>query len=175
MHHKGYSLLEMIVVVSIAAILLTLGVPAFDRLLANSRLRTEVNALFHAVHLARKESIMRRQPVTICPSSDGMSCNQENVWTSGWLIFANLDRDSPPSIDANEPVLSKHAISATIKINSNRQAYSLRSTQLRATNGTIKFCDPYDRAPSRALVISYTGRPRVSYKDSRKKSYDCND
>jgi Tfp pilus assembly protein FimT len=64
----GYSLYELIITVSIAALVLSLGVPSFGKMLAEHRLKVEVDAVFHAVHLARKESIVRRREVTLCPS-----------------------------------------------------------------------------------------------------------
>lgn len=175
MRDKGYSLLELVVVVTIVAILATLAMTSFSQLIANHRLRVEANALFHAIHLARKESVMRRRAVSICPSIDGSSCDEDNDWSQGWLLFENSNGNAPPTLDAGEPLLQQHRISADIQINSNRRAFTLRSTQLRATNGTIKFCDRRDRAESRALVISYTGRPRISYLDSRNKAYVCAD
>lgn len=90
-------------------------------------------------------------------------------------MFENSNNNSPPTLDTGEPLLQQHRVSGDIQINSNRRAFTLRSTQLRATNGTIKFCDRHNRAASRALVISYTGRPRVSYQDSRNMAYVCAD
>ena len=43
------------------------------------------------------------------------------------------------------------------------------------TNGTLIFCDRAGRARPRALVISYTGRPRVAYEDTRGRPYRCPD
>ena len=51
----GYSLYELIITIGMVALVMSLGVPSFGRMLANHRLKVEVDALFHAVHLARKE------------------------------------------------------------------------------------------------------------------------
>ena len=77
--------------------------------------------------------------------------------------------------DDNEVLLQHHQVSESTRIMSNRKGFSLRSTQLRATNGTLIFCDRAGRAESRALVISYTGRPRVTRKDRAGKAYSCVD
>ena len=44
---------------------------------------------------------------------------------------------------------------------------------LRATNGTLVVCDARDRAEARAVIVSYTGRPRVAWEDAAGKPYDC--
>jgi hypothetical protein len=44
---------------------------------------------------------------------------------------------------------------------------------LRATNGTFVVCDAAGRVPAKALVISYTGRPRVASKTTRGNPYEC--
>ena len=71
----GYSLFELLVTLFLAATLLGLALPSLDGLIADKRLRSEADALFHAVHVARKASITRRRVVSICPSSDGRSCS----------------------------------------------------------------------------------------------------
>ncbi|MFQ5549130.1 MAG: GspH/FimT family pseudopilin [Woeseia sp.] len=171
----GYSLYELLMTMALAALVLTLGVPTFGKLVADNRLRTEVNALFHAVHVARKASVVRRRAVTICPSPDGRSCRPGRDWSMGWMMFVNTDRDRPAVRDDDEAVLRHHRVNGNARITANRGAFTLRSTELRATNGTLVFCDRGDRAAPRALVISYTGRPRVARTDSRGNAYECPD
>ena len=89
--------------------------------------RTEVIALFHAVHLARKESIMRRSVVSISPSSDGATCTPGLDWSCGWIMFNNRDRDEPPALDPNEPVLQVHRAGPHIRITANRRGFTLRA------------------------------------------------
>lgn len=175
MRNNGYSLFELVVTLAVAAIVIVLGLPSFASLMADNRLRTETNAIFHAVHLARKESVVRRRAVSICPTLDGRNCSKGVDWSTGWIMFVNADRDDPPQIDSGEPILASHEVIANIKVVANRRGFTLRSTELRATNGTILFCDPRKRTAARALVISYTGRPRISRKDSRNQPYDCGD
>ena len=170
---KGYSLYELIITTTVVSIVVTLGVPSFGKMVADHRLKAEVDALFHAVHLARKESVLRRRAVTLCPSSDGLNCRPGRDWSVGWMMFINLDRDLPATRDQDEPVLQIHAVSRHNQVTANRESFSFRTTELRATNGTLIFCDKARRAGSRALVVSYTGRPRVTRNDRRGKPYEC--
>jgi type IV fimbrial biogenesis protein FimT len=172
---SGYSLYELMVTIGISSIILAIGTPSFAALAARNRLHVEINALFHAIHVARKESIMRREVVSICPSADGRQCQPGRDWSVGWLMFNNRDRDEPPMVDADESVLQVHQVSSAVQLSANRRGFTLRATYLRATNGTIVACDRASRTPARALVISYTGRPRVALETTRGQPYTCAD
>ncbi|MGB5164270.1 MAG: GspH/FimT family pseudopilin [Woeseiaceae bacterium] len=172
---RGFSLYELLVTLLIAALVMTIGLPAFSGTVARHRQRVEIDALFHAVHLARKESILRRRVVSLCPSLDGRQCSASRDWSSGWLMFENSDRDVPPHVDPGEPLLQRHTVDPTVRISANRQGFTLRATVQRATTGTFVVCDREQRVQPRGLVISYTGRPRVARQTRAGKPYECAD
>lgn len=170
---RGYTLLELLITTLVLALLSAIAIPSLSASLARQRQRAEIDALFHAVHVARKESIMRRKAVSICPSNDATTCGDDARWSSGWLMFENTDRDSPPRIDPGEVLLQHHAVDPEMAIHANRRGFTLRATYLRATNGTIVVCDRQGRIAARALVISYSGRPRVASQTTRGRPYAC--
>lgn len=172
---RGYSLYELLMTLVLIALVLTLGLPSFGTLAADQRLRTETDRLFHAVHLARKSSVVRRRVVSLCPSADGAWCSADGDWSAGWLMFVNTDRDSPPERDAAEAVLMAHEVGNQVRLHANRRGFTFRSTELRATNGSIVVCDRSGRAAARALVVSYTGRPRVARTRRDGSEYACPD
>jgi len=169
----GFTLYELLLTMLLVAMLLSLGIPSYSTMLARQRQRVEINALFHAIHLARKESIMRRKVVSLCPTNDGFGCAQSTDWSQGWLMFENTDRDSPARVDAGEPILRRHAVGPGVIVSANRRGFTLRATILRATNGTFVVCDARGRIPPKALVVSYTGRPRVATRTTRGEPYSC--
>ena len=170
---SGYSLYELLITLMLVGILASISLPSFSATLAKGRQTSEINALFHAIHLARKESIRRRQVMTVCASTDGRSCQPSGDWSTGWILFNNVDRDSPPEVDFDESVVLAHAVSETVRVVGNRQAFTLRATFRRATNGTLVFCDRHNRVAPKALIISYTGRPRVAYERTDGTPYSC--
>ena len=85
------------------------------------------------------------------------------------------DADDPPHIDSGEAVLQAHGATDSVRISANRRGFTLRATQKRATNGTIVVCDTGNRVRPKALVVSYTGRPRVTLQNRRGEPYDCAD
>jgi len=175
MRQNGVTLYELLVTLTLVAILAGLAVPSFSNTVARHRQRVEIDALFHALHVARKESIMRRRVVSICPSPDGSTCDPGHDWSAGWLMFANHDRDEPPRMDPGEPLLQSHRVGENVRITANRRGFTLRATELRATNGTFVVCDAAGRIRPKALVVSYTGRPRVALGTRAGKAYACLD
>jgi len=171
----GYTLLELLLTIAIASVVLTLAVPSFSAIAARQRQYAEINALFHAVHLARQESIVRRRVVSLCPSIDGRRCAPGSDWSGGFLMFENTDRDEPPQVDDGEAVLQIHRVRPGVEITANRQGFTLRAVFLRATNGTLVVCDRAGRIEPKALVISYTGRPRIARTTPRGDPYSCAD
>lgn len=170
---QAYSLYELLVTLAVAATIIGIGVPSYSALMARTRQHVELNALFHAIHLARKESIAKRRVVSLCPSPDGQQCRPDRDWTDGWILFVNTDRDSPPQVDDGEPILDRHELGPAIRLTANRRGFTLRGTELRATNGTFVACDMHDRVQPRALVVSYTGRPRVALLTPDGDAYAC--
>lgn len=172
---EAHTLYELLVTLAIAAIVLSVGLPSFSRLIADQRLRAQIDPLFHAIHLARKISIARRQVATLCPSIDGEHCSGQYDWSPGWILFVNVDRDWPAERDDNEPLLRWHQGDKRVQVVANRRSFTLRATELRATNGTLVVCDRAKRTPNRGLVVSYTGRPRVALARSDGSAYRCPD
>lgn len=93
---RGLTLLEMLVVLVIIAI----GALAADQWLLPSLQKNRVQAsatrLLGALNLARSESILRNQPVSVCPSSAHATgvAGCSGRYADGWMVFANPDRDS---------------------------------------------------------------------------------
>ena len=91
----------------------------------------------------------------------------------GWIVFVNVDRDEPAIRDPSEPVLAAYEARPHVTITSNRVTYSFRPTVQGVVNGTIVFCDERGSAQARAIIISHTGRPRVSKRDSSGRALRC--
>ncbi len=172
--NQGFTLYELLVTLALVALLAGLATPSLSAMMARQQQHVETNALFHAIHLARKESILKRKVVSLCPSNDGSTCLPGRDWSMGWLMFENKDRDSPPEVDPDETVLSSHRVE-NFRIVANRSGFTLRATFQRATNGTFVLCDPQSRIPPLALVVSYTGRPRVARHTRNGELYSCAD
>ena len=139
------------------------GVPTFREVQRNSARTREVNQFIQAVYLARSEAIKRNGVVSLCPSLDGDGCAPTGTpWHSGWIVFVNSDRDSPAWRDGGETLLRVYAPWARGRVNANRTTLSFRPFGQVGVTATFTFCDDRGPAAARAVIISQTGRPRVS-------------
>lgn len=100
---KGFTLIELMVVLAIVAILGTLAAPSMGRLIEQNRVAAEINSFVGDVQWARGEAVKRGLPVVICESSSGTSCATANKWELGWLAFVDLNGNG--ALDTGEPVL----------------------------------------------------------------------
>ena len=165
---SGWTLLNLLISVSIIAILTSLALPAFSRLAWDQRRVSAVNSLVHTLHLARSEAIKRAQIVVLCPTEASGTClERAGPWTDGWMVFVNLDRDHPPRRDPGEPIIYMVSAPPGVDIHATRRAFIMRPVTVRSTNGTVTFCDPVGRMTGRAVIVSYSGRPRTSDRDLR--------
>ena len=87
---KGYSLVELMVVIAVMAVLMSIAAPAADEWITNMRLTSQANDLMADIMLARSEAGARGVTVTLCPSSDptatAATCTSTNDWASGRII-----------------------------------------------------------------------------------------
>ena len=87
----GFSLLELMVVITIVAVLMALGVPSYRYVTNSNRVSAEVNALLGDLQFARSEAIKEGATVTVCPTSDPTAnlpiCNPaSSEWDKGWIV-----------------------------------------------------------------------------------------
>jgi type IV fimbrial biogenesis protein FimT len=169
----GFTLWELLCTLGIAAAALTAGVPAFRTLLLDARLTADVNGWILAVQLARSEAAKRGRPVIVCKTDDTRRCGAPDLAAdAGWMVYVNLDDDYPPERSATEPLLYVHDLELTGTMTSNRPYYEFRPRR-RSTNGTTVFCDRRGAPAAKAVIVSYTGRPRVARVDADGRPLKC--
>src|SRR5436190_16210070 len=87
---KGFTLLELMITVVVAAILLAWGVPSFREFQRNSAMTSAANDLITGLLAARAEAVKRHVPVTLCASPDPLAnvpvCSQNGAGTNGGFV-----------------------------------------------------------------------------------------
>ena len=93
----GFTTIELIMVMAIAAILIAIVVPSFKSAIQTASTTREINTFVGDLGFARAEAIKEGVPVTICASSDGATCSGSTSWQSGWIVFSNSTLSANPS------------------------------------------------------------------------------
>lgn len=63
---RGFTLVELMVTVAVAAILVAIAIPSFKNITLSNRLSTTANEVVTAINAARMEAIKRNAPVQVC-------------------------------------------------------------------------------------------------------------
>jgi type IV fimbrial biogenesis protein FimT len=102
--NSGVTLVEMMIVCSIVAILLVVGVPSFKYVTTANRVASEINGLVGDLQFARAEAIKQGLIISVCATNDGLAClTSGSSWQTGWLVFT--DSGTAGIIDGTDKVL----------------------------------------------------------------------
>ncbi len=167
---RGFTLVELMAVLAIAAILAGAAVPSMRGLIRSVRLTSATNDLFASLMLARNEAAKRNARVAMCKSVDGVRCEPTGGWEQGWIVFHDTNNNGVR--DADETVLHRaQAMSPELRLDGNLNVAKYVSyapgglTKLVGGGfqaGTITLCNESTKpGEARLIVLSSAGRPRV--------------
>jgi type IV fimbrial biogenesis protein FimT len=101
----GFTLIEMLITIAIAAILMGIAIPSFRYITNANRIASELNGLLGDLQLARSEAIKEGRTITVCQSNDGFVCSNTTSWEGGWIVFS--DPTNVGVYDAGEVYIRK--------------------------------------------------------------------
>lgn len=162
---RGVSLIEVLIVLTIAAILLGVGIPNLQAYLASSRVVSGSQELYTALQYARSEAMRRGLQVSM--RHNGTAGSRD--WTSGWSMF--VDTNGNGAIDAGEETLRvgiAQPAPLTIFASANFASFIAFDGNGRLTNaggGTFVVCYGTNlvdsgQPRSRAVLVNGAGRVR---------------
>jgi len=158
---KGFTLIELMITLAIAAILLGLAAPSFNGLIKDNRLTTQINGLSASLNLARSESIKRSLTVTVCKSNGGTQCGGD--WSDGWIVFEDINGNG--AVDTGDIIIRVNAALSSgntlVFPGKNRVTYKADGFAI-GYNSTFTLCDARGYTESKGLVVSNSGRVRTA-------------
>lgn len=159
--NKGFTLVELIVALTIAAILMAIAAPGLQKFVSSNRLTSQVNDLMADINLARSEAIKRAETTGVCvTASGGSSCVTSGNWANGWLVYFNNSGTKVP-LKFHEPLTGKNTLTSPGSVD--EIIFSRSGLLSSPSSGTRQFTltDP-NTSGKRIICLSVTGRPALS-------------
>jgi type IV fimbrial biogenesis protein FimT len=175
---SGLTLIELMVTLSVAAILLVVAAPSFVSARKDNVRTTYINELVSSLNLARSEAAKSNSTIAICPSSDGEACAGDN-YDSGWIVFRNDNGDEPPVVDSpGEVILRTHvgtqhegiSLSATSGVDT---GINFQPSGRPHSFGDITYCDDRGNSDARSVVVNLVGVIMASDKHADGSALTC--
>jgi len=165
---QGFTLVELLITLSILAIVLTMAIPAFSEATDSVRRRTQVNQLLADLNFARNRAITSRRTVSLCAGKT--SCDGIARWKDQVVIFDDLDGNG--RLDGNELPLRVSTLAGTYEWNwgnfRNQRHMSFKPDgTTHSLNGTFTLCR--ENQALHKIVINATGRMRLESPTDNKR------
>ena len=175
---RGFTLLELMIVLTISAVLVTLAAPSFGRLFQSNNLSATVNTFLADMGYARSESIRRGGGVMLCrsdspevvsPVCSSVSAHTGTGWSTGWIVFQDMDNngvkdDADPVLRVQAPIRSMDSIQeggngppSTFRFTATGRLFDLASATALTFGGAS-----YELATRRVVCISFGGRAVIA-------------
>lgn len=184
---SGFTLLELMITLAVAAILLAVATPSLRTFVQNSKINSTADSFLTAIQQARSEAITRGNWVLLCRTADptGTTCGDSDTkdWSPGWLMYAAPGASSEVPYNSSNHVLIKRGSAAADGVEITADADG--NTYLTfGPDGTLReplgngdaqvlyaVCDERGPAEGKLIVLHRIGRPYMT--DDFADAPDC--
>jgi type IV fimbrial biogenesis protein FimT len=153
----GFTLLELMITLTVAAILTAAAVPSFRTYVLNSRRDSLADSLVASLNYARNQALNLDQDTSLCAGVSGTAC-ASSAWANGWVVVT-----APAS--ASTVLLATHVLPASSSVPGLR---ALGGSNVFTFNGkglvanlpgpeSLVICDSRGATSARAVEINVAG------------------
>lgn len=168
---RGFTLLEMLIAMTLLVVLSGLGVPQLSRLIDRQRITSAQAELRASLDLARGEAIRRAAQVSVCrraaDSRPPACASGGRDWNAGWIVFVDRSFETGSRDPVLGEILQIHEpmpTQLTISFSAPRGASLTYDGQgwpdRNFVGGSFRFCSKNLPTEGRRLVTSRLGRIR---------------
>ncbi len=161
---RGFTLIEVLATLAVAALLATFALPSAQRLIHEIRAETAIHAVRGGLAYARASAATHGRPVLICPLDAHDQCRGD--WSEGFAVFVDLTGHAERHPDApvlrHFPPFPKGSSLRFAAFGTGRHLRMLPNGQTAWQNGRFEYCPPpSSKAKPRVLVLNVQGRGRI--------------
>ncbi|MCV6610876.1 MAG: GspH/FimT family pseudopilin [Amphritea sp.] len=156
---SGVTLVELMVTVSVLAIILTVGVPSLSRFLNTTEVNSTLQQFRDGLAYARSEAVSRQRNLRVCPLNQRSGgCRSDSNWGEGMVVYEDLNGNG--GLDAADQRLKTIDYSGGAAVNNTHRRHLEfdRLGRSQGSNGTFTFSA---NGIQRQLFLSTSGRTRL--------------
>ena len=140
---RGFTLIELMVTLTVLVIMLGIGVPSFKNFLATQRVKSTAFDMAAALLMARSEAVKRNTVITIAPVGG-------TDWTTGWTV-----KDSATT-------LMQQAATSGLRITANDDSLIYRGTGRVGATTSFEVASTTNADAKRCVKVDLTGLPTTT-------------
>lgn len=162
---SGFTIIELLIVLSIGAILAVIAVPAMQGMLNSTRQSSALGLLISDLNQARGEAIKRNARMLVCGrNAGGSDCAAVTDWRVGWVVCGEHPT-TPNTCAANaaanpNPVLVRPPLDAQLTLASSDAVMRFNANSSQGAGGgvvTLTLGGTWSGAPTRTVLVAPTG------------------
>lgn len=153
----GFTMVELMITVAIAAIVTSIAVPSFSGIMRSNRLTTTINQLVTSFNLARSEAVKRNQPIIVEKKGSN--------WHEGWNVFIDDSATNDGTFVADDDTLIRtfDALPAAYTLTGFANSVTFSASGISDDSGNFKLCGKStpEAYTTKVVVINAVGRVSI--------------
>lgn len=168
----GFTLIELMIVMTVAAVMATIALPNLNQFVANNRLKSQMYNMLESINIARSEAVKRKVKTVLCRSADPTAVTpacggSTRTYTTGWIVYAKGDTNNAYNAATDTIIGIGNAADDTVDIMSNGNGDNYLVYKPDGTldeTGTVIFaiCDDRGESYGKQISVALVGRASIT-------------